>query len=148
SRLSGAILVTDGQVHDIPDGDQGFPAPLHALITGDENEIDYRVDFVRAPRFAIAGKPLDMTFRVSGGAEGEVLPVEISVNGEPHGPGRASLGEEPPLTVEIPRAGRNISQLAIEPQPDEIAIVNNRAIALVDGIRENLRVLLVSGEPD
>ncbi len=146
SRVAGAILVTDGQIHDVPEAGNGFLAPLHALITGKEDELDYRIEFVRAPRFAIAGKPLDLTYRISGRA-GEVLPVSIAVNGEPVGIARAATGQETRLSLEIPHAGRNIIELAIDPQPDEVSLVNNRAIALVDGIRENLRVLLVSGEP-
>ncbi|TIU66945.1 MAG: hypothetical protein E5W13_32070, partial [Mesorhizobium sp.] len=51
------------------------------------------------------------------------------------------------LQVTIPGAGRNIVELTIDPEPDELTDTNNRAIALIDGIRENLRVLLVSGEP-
>src|SRR5690606_38694787 len=148
SRVSGAILVTDGQVHDIPEGGEvPFPAPVHALITGEENEIDFRISFVRAPRFALAGKPLEMTYRISWLQEGATLPVEIRVNGETTGTMRALSGQETPITLEIPRAGRYNVELSVAPQPGEVTLVNNRAIALVDGIRENLRVLLVSGEP-
>jgi hypothetical protein len=75
------------------------------------------------------------------------MDVRISVNGEMVNIARAEIGAEMPLEIEIPRAGRNIVELFIEPLADEITPVNNRAIALVDGIRENLRVLLVSGEP-
>ena len=148
SRIAGAIMVTDGQVHDIPENTSGFTAPLHALITGDEGERDRRIRFERAPRFGIVGRELEMTYRVIASPDelGEV-DVRLSVNGELRVIRRAIIGEEMPLTTTITNAGRNIIELAIEPTEGELTDTNNRAVAIVDGIRENLRVLLVSGEP-
>ncbi|TIO59298.1 MAG: hypothetical protein E5X98_19690, partial [Mesorhizobium sp.] len=59
----------------------------------------------------------------------------------------ATIGQPMKLEVTIPNAGRNIVQLSIDHEPGELTDTNNRAIALVDGIRDHLRVLLVSGEP-
>ena len=147
SRIAGAIMVTDGQVHDVPQANS-FTAPLHALITGDEGESDRRIRFEKAPRFGIVGKPLEMTYRVIGsGDEQGMVDVRVIINGDQVALERAAIGQETPLDVTIPNAGRNIVELAIERTPDELTDTNNRAIALVDGIRENLRVLLVSGEP-
>ena len=147
SRIAGAIMITDGQVHDVP-ATQNFNAPLHALITGDEDESDRRIRFENAPRFGIVGKPLQMSYRViaTGGQAGEV-DVRVSINGQPVSTERATVGEEMLLDLVIPGAGRNIVELAIDPEDGEITDTNNRAIAILDGIRENLRVLLVSGEP-
>ncbi len=149
SRVAGAIIVTDGQVHDVPDaGIAATPAPLHVLVTGIDGEKDRRIRFEKAPRFGITGKPLEMTYRVfSSESESGQIDVRISINGEPVTVTRAEIGVEMPVELEIPHAGRNIIELAIEKEPDEITGVNNKAIAVVDGIRENLRVLLVSGEP-
>jgi hypothetical protein len=148
SRIGGAIMVTDGQVHDVPKSMAGFNSPLHALITGEEGEKDRRIRFERAPRFGIVGKPLDMTYRVIG-AQGETgtVDVRVSVNGQPVSTEKAEIGREMPLHLNVPSAGRNIFELSIDHLDGELTDVNNRAIALVDGIRENLRVLLVSGEP-
>jgi hypothetical protein len=148
SRIGGAVMITDGQVHDVPaQGDAGA-APLHALITGDENEIDRRIRFENAPRFGIVGKPIDMTYRViATGDQRGTVDVRVSVNGQQVSVERAEIGREMQLQLTIPNAGRNIVELAIDPVPGEITDTNNRAIALLDGIRENLRVLLVSGEP-
>jgi len=89
-----------------------------------------------------------MTYRVIG-APGEAgsVDVRVSVNGEPQQTLHAEIGREMPLQLTIPNAGRNIFELSIDHQEGELTDANNRAIALVDGIRENLRVLLVSGEP-
>ncbi|MDN2566625.1 hypothetical protein N1F89_10360 [Aquibium sp. A9E412] len=148
SRVGGAVMVTDGQVHDVPQSAAGLSAPLHALVTGAEDERDRRIRFERAPRFGIVGKPLEMTYRVL--AEDDrrgSATVRLSVNGEPVSVEDVPVGREMPIDVVIPNAGRNIVELAIEPEDGELTTANNRTIALVDGIRENLRVLLVSGEP-
>ena len=148
SRIGGAIMITDGEVHDAPKGAPEFAAPLHALITGHDAEKDRRIRFERAPRFGLVGKPLDMTYRViaTGGQSGPV-DVRVLVNGEQVAVEQALIGRETPLEITIPNAGKNIVELAIPEEDDELTGINNRAIALVDGIRENLRVLLVSGEP-
>ncbi|WP_137932430.1 hypothetical protein [Mesorhizobium comanense] len=148
SRIGGAVMITDGEVHDAPAGAPDFNAPLHALITGNEHEKDRRIRFENAPRFGLVGKPLDMTYRVIS-TENETAPVDVrvSVNGEQVAVEHAIVGQAMPLQVTIPGAGRNIIELAIDREPGELTDANNRAIALVDGIRENLRVLLVSGEP-
>lgn len=148
SRVAGAVLITDGQVHDVPSGAQPFQAPLHALITGDEGEKDRRIRFENAPRFGIVGKPLQMSYRVlsTNGELGQVN-VRVTINGEPVSTERAMIGQQMLLDLVIPNAGRNIVELAIEPAEGEITDTNNRTIAILDGIRENLRVLLVSGEP-
>ncbi|MBA3447058.1 MAG: hypothetical protein H0T56_05540, partial [Pseudaminobacter sp.] len=148
SRIAGAIMITDGQVHDVPEHAPDFQAPLHALIIGDEGERDRRIRFENAPRFGIVDKPLDMSYRVlATGDERGAVEVRVSVNGQLVSTEQANIGQETDLQVVIPGAGRNIVELAIDPVDGELTDTNNRAIAIVDGIRENLRVLLVSGEP-
>ena len=148
SRVAGAIMITDGQVHDIPEQAEALGAPLHALVTGDEDEFDRRIRFERAPRFGIVGRPVDLTYRVisTDDATGPV-DVRVLVNGRQVVVRQAMIGEEMSLEVVLPNAGKNIVELAIDTAPGEITDTNNRTIALIDGIRENLRVLLVSGEP-
>lgn len=151
ARIGGVIMVTDGQVHDVPANlaALGFAAPVHALITGVPDESDRRIHFVRAPRFGIAGKPLEMTYRVEGEgtAASGTAQVRISVNGKTTGAETVPLGVEQHVKVTVPRAGSNIVELDTDVVPGEITPTNNRAVAMVDGIRENLRVLLISGEP-
>ncbi len=148
SRVAGSIMITDGQVHDIPEQAEALGAPLHALVTGNEEEFDRRIRFERAPRFGIVGRPVDLTYRVisTDGATGPV-DVRVLVNGRQVVVRQAMIGEEMSLELVIPNAGKNIVELAIDTAPGEITDTNNRTIALIDGIRENLRVLLVSGEP-
>ncbi|TYR29972.1 hypothetical protein FY036_18910 [Mesorhizobium microcysteis] len=148
SRVAGSIMVTDGQVHDAPAQAEAGGAPLHVLVTGDEDEFDRRIRFERAPRFGIVGRPVDLTYRViTTGDERGPVSVRVLVNGEQVSVEQAIIGQETPLELVIPNAGKNIVELAIDTAPGELTDTNNRAIAMIDGIRENLRVLLVSGEP-
>ncbi len=151
SRVAGAIMITDGQVHDIPANKNtlGFDAPLHALVTGKPDEFDRRIRFNKAPRYGISGKPLEMSFTVidEGKNLGDPAPVQIRVNGEVVSEEEAQVGQETPITITLPRAGVNIVEITTPSLPGEVTDANNRAVATVDGIRENLRVLLVSGEP-
>lgn len=148
SRIAGSIMVTDGQVHDVPANAANIPGPVHALITGEEGERDRRIRLENAPRFGLVDKPIAMTYRVMDTqGQGETVDVRISVNGNPVATERATVGEPATVEVNIPTAGRNIVELSVAPVDNELTTTNNRAIALVDGIRENLRVLLVSGEP-
>src|SRR5665647_660261 len=65
-RVAGAILITDGRVHDVPAdvAALGFAAPLHALITGHKDEIDRRVVLTQTPRFGIVGQAQTIGFRI------------------------------------------------------------------------------------
>jgi len=148
SRIGGAVLITDGQVHDVPKTLTGIDAPLHALVTGQEDEKDRRIRFENAPRFGLVGKPMDMTYRViTTSDETGPVDVRVSINGQQISVETAEIGREMQLQITLPTAGRNIVELAIDPVDGELTDTNNRAIAIIDGIRENLRVLLVSGEP-
>ncbi len=151
SRIGGAIMITDGQVHDIPPNPAGlgFNAPVHGLITGTPGEIDRRIQFVRALRFGLTGKPQQMAYKVTASNEppGSRVRVRVRVNGTETANTDAIVGEEMPMEVTLSRAGINIVEITVDSVPGELTEVNNRAVAMVDGIRENLRVLLISGEP-
>jgi hypothetical protein len=150
SRVAGAVLITDGQVHDAPGdiAELGLEAPLHTLLTGRENERDRRLSFTVAPRFGLVGQPLDFTWRFDESpAGGSPANVTIRVNGETVAELEATPGTVTTSAITPPVAGRNIIEIEVDATDGEITTGNNRAIAMIDGIRENLRVLLVSGEP-
>ena len=153
SRAGGAIIITDGQAHDIPlDSGKGlgFNAPVHSLITGSANETDRLVRFIEAPKFGITGKTLKFVYRVDDdgvAAAGTPVKVKVLVNGEVVSEETAITGQNTDLEIEITRAGNNIVELSTEPLTGEISETNNKAVTTLEGIRENMRVLLVSGEP-
>ncbi|MDJ0931590.1 hypothetical protein [Breoghania sp.] len=151
-RIAGAIMVTDGQVHDIPDNTAalGFDAPLHALITGHENERDRRIVVIRAPRFGLVGKEQQVRLRMSqAGKNIDQTPARLVVRRD--GEEIDSLTIPPEETVDVPveiaHGGQNIFEFEVQALDGELTTLNNRAVITIDGVRENLRVLLVSGEP-
>ena len=152
SRVGGAIVITDGQVHDLSEGVSNDPflsIPVHTLLTGRPDETDRRVRFVTAPRFAIVGKPVEFAYTIEDDGIDPGTPVTVSVrlDGDLIEETVTATGDTTFLTLELENAGRNIVELDVEPLDGEVTDVNNAAIALIDGVRENLRVLLISGEP-
>jgi hypothetical protein len=150
SRVAGAIFITDGQIHDVPTNTSalGFTAPLHALISGRADEVDRRISFSVAPRFGLVGKPIDMTYRVEDtGKIASGSNVTVRVDGDVVAEQAVVPGSDQTVAITPPIAGRNIVEIEVATEAGEITGTNNRAVAIVDGIRENLRVLLVSGEP-
>ena len=152
-RVAGTIIVSDGQIHDVPAQVEGT-APVHTLLTGRETDRDRRLAIRKAPRFGIVGETQEVVFEVvdrnidgsSGGGDARV-PVRILIDGEQVGEGLAQPGREATVEFTVPHGGRIVMELAAEVAEGEITDVNNRAYAVMEGIRENLRVLLVSGEP-
>lgn len=152
-RLGAIVLLTDGQVHDAPPARPGFApgSPVHVLLTGRDNERDRRIAIEAAPRFGIVGQNQVITYRViddgvPAGASGRVQ-VKVSLDGEPLTTVSVVPGERSTIAVKIIHGGANIIELEAAPLAGELTALNNHAVAEISGIRENLRVLLVSGEP-
>ncbi|MGA0533369.1 hypothetical protein [Hansschlegelia sp. KR7-227] len=150
-RLAGALFVTDGVIHDVPPDmrDLGFSAPLHALITGRPDERDRRVALTLSPRFGIVGQTQRIGFRVDqvGRGLGAPIPVVVRRDGEEIQRLEVLPGEVATIDAPIAHAGVNFIEIEAEDAGQEITTVNNRAVLPIDGVREKLRVLLVSGEP-
>ena len=149
-RVAGAIMITDGRVHDVPTDPAalGFNAPVHALITGHKNERDRRVALVTAPRFGIVGQSQTITFRVEDqGVPAGTAQVAIRRDGETLENRNVRVGTSVNVDVPISHAGQNIVEIEAAPLDGELTTVNNRAVVSIDGVRDKLRVLLVSGEP-
>jgi hypothetical protein len=150
-RVAGAILLTDGRVHDVPADAAalGFAAPLHALITGSKDERDRRVALITAPRFGIVDQAQTIVFRVEDQGAPAGVPAQVTVrrDGETIENRVVQVGQPVQMNVHIPHAGPNIVEIEASPLPGELTPVNNRAVVSIDGVRDKLRVLLVSGEP-
>jgi hypothetical protein len=149
-RIAGVVMITDGRVHDVPPdaGSLGFSAPVHALITGHADERDRRVALIAAPRFGIVGQPQTVTYRVEDQGAGEkTAQITVRRDGEVLEIRNVPVGVPQSVTVPIPHGGRNIVEIEASPLANELTQVNNRAVVTIDGVRDKLRVLLVSGEP-
>src|SRR6266513_851086 len=149
-RVAGAFLITDGRVHDIPANAAGlgFQAPVHALITGQKDERDRRIAIIAAPRFGIVGQVQTITYRLDDqGVSGERAKVTVRRDGETINERTVLSGQTVNVDIDIKHAGPNIVEIEASPLDNELTLVNNRAVVAIDGVRDKLRVLLVSGEP-
>jgi hypothetical protein len=147
-RLAGAILVTDGQVHDVPE-DLALGAPLHALLSGRRGEADRRLSVVKAPGYGLVGKELSMTVRIddSGAAAGERVRLTLRRDGEPVAETLVPIGADHEIDFVLDHGGPTVFELDAAPAARELSLENNHAVISVNGVRDRLRVLLVSGEP-
>jgi hypothetical protein len=150
-RIAGAVIITDGRVHDVPAdvAQLGFTAPVHALITGRPGERDRRIQLVTAPRFGIVGQSQTVVLRVEDqGAPPGPVQLAIRRDGELLETRNVMAGDTVRVQVQIPHAGQNIVEIDASPmEGGELTTINNRAVVAIDGVRDKLRVLLVSGEP-
>jgi hypothetical protein len=148
-RIAGAIFITDGQIHDLPDPElvETLIGPLHGLIAGDEDRGDRSVRIVNAPNFGIVGESANLIVRVEDPRGGEVE-LQVSLNGGAPDRIRVKAGEDTPLPVEIERRGENMVVIEASPGPEELTLANNRTAMTIAGVRDRLRVLLVTGKPN
>jgi hypothetical protein len=149
-RLGGVFMITDGVVDDIPADASalGFKAPLHALITGHEGERDRRIELLEAPRFGIVGKEQTIELRVlDTAATSDPVVLKVRRDGNPIATIVATPGERLRVPVKIEHGGPNVVELEVEALPDELTAINNKAVLTIEGVRDKLKVLLVSGEP-
>src|ERR1700692_644828 len=149
-RVAGAFMITDGRVHDIPANAAalGFQAPVHALITGRKDERDRRIAISAAPRFGIVGQTQTITYRLDDqGVPGERAKIVVRRDGEVINERTLQSGQTANIEIDIKHAGPNIVEIEASPLENELTLVNHRAVVAIDGVRDKLRVLLVSGEP-
>jgi len=149
-RVAGAIFLTDGRVHDVPAEASalGFNAPVHALITGQKEERDRRIALVTAPRFGIVNQTQTIAFRVEDqGVPAGTARVVVRRDGEAIENRSVRTNDTVRVQIAIPHSGPNIVEIEASPLEGELTAVNNRAVVSIEGVRDKLRVLLVSGEP-
>lgn len=151
ARIAGAILVTDGQVHDLGLA-PALPAPLHVLLTGRATDWDRRLVITDAPAFAIMGEEFILKLKIDdqgavpAGQSGQV-DLTITVDADEPMTFSVPVNEDLELPVRLPHAGMNVLQFRVDGVVGELTDRNNAAVVQVNGVRDRLRVLLVSGEP-
>lgn len=151
-RLAGVVMVTDGQIHDVPTDTKklGFDAPVHALITGTNDEFDNRLEVVSAPRFGLVNTEQTVELKViSSRKDGTPRDAILKVRreGQAEETRTVQYGQIVKLPFLFQHAGTTLMEVELLPENGELTIANNRVVLQAEGVRENLRVLLVSGEP-
>jgi hypothetical protein len=148
-RIAGAFLVTDGQVSDIPTDLKAISAkgPVHSVIIGDPNRGDRRLELISAPGFGIVGESIEVEAQVIDPKPGANARVVIAVDGIPVREAQIVTGKPFKLQMSPPKNGPNMVTIQVDPGPQEITLANNRAAFELQGVRDRLRVLLVTGQP-
>ena len=146
-RLAGVMALTDGQVHDLPPN-LDLPAPLHVLLPARGEETDRRIRVVEAPPFGVVGRSVTLKVVVDDlGSRPGPATLTVRRDGEPPRTVPVTPGREEHIELPITRAGPSVVDLEASPLPGEVSPLNNRAVVSINGVRDRLRVLLVSGEP-
>jgi len=149
-RIAGIILLSDGLLHDLELAPE-LPAPLHLMLSGKKSDWDRRVTVKNAPAFAILDEEITLTLRIedSGAAPATpvIVPLIISVDGGPPQSYQVPLNQDLSLPITLPHAGKNIIQFETPKVAGELTDRNNSALVQINGVRDRLRVLLVSGQP-
>jgi hypothetical protein len=113
-RLAGVLMITDGQVHDVPKSAQalGFDAPVHALLTGKPGEFDRRIEIIKAPRYGIVGSTREIELKVletgRKGRAGDRVTIKIRREGSPDTTRVALIGKTVTVPISFPHAGQNL----------------------------------------
>ncbi len=151
-RLAGIFAITDGQVHDAP-LQMPIPAPFHLLKTGESDDWDRRLIIRNAPAFAILGEPITLGLRIEDqGAvprnQSRFAMLSYAINGGDMMQAMVPVGEDMEISVTLEQGGMNVLQFELEEAEGELTTRNNAAIVQINGVRDRLSVLLVSGEPN
>ena len=151
-RFAGALFITDGQVHDVPERADEFAlgGPLHVLLSGKRDAGDRRLSVVQSPGYGIVGQTVRLTLRIDepDAVRARQAQVTIRRDGEPTGRTiLAPVGADHTINLTVDRGGPSVYDITVAAGPAELTLANNRAIVIVNGIRDRLRVLLVSGQP-
>ena len=152
-RLAGVLMLTDGQIHDVPAQVEklGIEAPVHALIVGTPDEFDNRLEIISAPRFGLVGNEQIVELRAAtsrqNGASNRPAVLKVRHDDGSEETLNVIFGETVELPFPFPHAGTTLMEVELQGEDGELTLANNRVALQAEGVRENLRVLLVSGEP-
>jgi len=151
-RFAGAVMITDGRIHDIPPPGQtpDIDAPLHAIVTGERDAGDRRLTIVQNPGFGIVGDEVRLVLRIDEPASVRARQAQVTIRRDGEIRGRTILvpvGVDHAIDMVVDRGGPSVFELSVGEGQQELTLANNQAVVTINGIRDRLRVLLVSGAP-
>lgn len=151
AHLAGAVIISDGIIHDenAKAALEDLNAPIHSLLTGDPDLRDRRLIIEQAPQFGLVGKTVDVQIRIDDGPgeRGKAAALRYRLNNGPEIETIARTGRSETIRIRPEHRGQNILHLSVDTLTDEVSTGNNQAILSISGVRDRLRVVLISGEP-
>ncbi|MEL7200298.1 MAG: hypothetical protein AAGK25_01735 [Pseudomonadota bacterium] len=168
AQLSAVFLLTDGQMADLQRRDDGtvvggeaiarlLPGnvPFHVLLTGRPDEVDRKIILKNAPRYGIVRESVRVSFRVEDrGPDGttrntrQEVAVTLRLDGETIVQQNVPVGQDVGFDVPLDRPGDVIIELSAADLEGELTTRNNIEVLPITAVRDRLRVLLISGEPN
>ncbi len=150
-RLSAIITISDGNIHDIkPEISELLPksVPFHAIITGEKSARDRRIVPILTPRYGMVGETTKFEVKIEDkGYENESAKLEIRLNGEVLARFNARIDKKITIPVRIEKRGINTIEIRVQEADGELTVLNNVLVNEISGVRDRLRVLLITGEP-
>jgi hypothetical protein len=141
---AGAVLLTDGLVHDTPA--TASTHPINVLIAGTPDVVDRELRLLSSPAFAIIGQTVRIQLMVKDrGAE--PVAVTLHIPDQPNRTLMAVPGQPVTVPVTLLRRGAHDITLKVAPRAGDILPSNDVALVRVEGVRDRLNVLLVTGTP-
>lgn len=156
-RFAGAIVVTDGMDHDVPphlparfQGADGQTLPLHLLLTAHGEEQDRRLRILSTPPYAIVGQNATIRVQVDdlGSPNAADAILTIRSGDAPPQTRPIQTGTPQDITLPVQHPGETLVGLSVSPLAGEASTENNSEVVRIRGVRDRLRVLLVSGVPN
>lgn len=157
-RYAGSVILTDGQVHDLADpiasttvGGLLPDGPMHVLLTGEQNAFDRRVIITKVPGYGLVGQETSIAFQVDetrhSTAAVQPVSVTLAIDGQISETMLVVPGEDSLFSFPIEHAGTSVVEVSVEEIDGELSTINNAGVATINGVRDRLRVLLISGQP-
>ncbi|GBR10818.1 VWA domain-containing protein [Acetobacter oeni] len=162
-QFAGTVMITDGQTQDVPKDipDRLAPRdehgnvttlPLHVLLAGRGEETDRRLRILQAPPYAIVGQTATLRVQVDDLGPGTHPDTPATVTLTQDGGDRLEVpvrtGSPQDISLPVTHPGETLVGLSVSELPGEVSTVNNQDVVSINGVRDRLRVLLVSGTPN
>lgn len=148
-KNGGVVVISDGQISDPPLEGRGVKDAglVHALIIGDPARGDRRLKLISSPSYAILGEPMRIEAMVEDPVKGANVRIEVAIDGAPAQRLQVKAGTPFTIAAQLAKRGANLVTIEAEAGRQEISLANNRAAFQATGVRDRLRVLLITGEP-
>ena len=148
-RLSGIIIITDGQIHDLHNYNKLLSkTPIHYILVGNKNEKDRILKTTNIPKYAVLGKKYEISVNITDNIEKKDLKTDFYLNEQLFDTKYLSPNKSYKIPLPTLSIGKNILEIRTEETNIEISKLNNYQIHEIEGIQDKLKVMLISGEPN
>ena len=148
-RLSGIIIITDGQIHDFHNYNKLLSkTPIHYILVGNKKEKDRILKTTNVPKFAVLGKKYEISINIKDNTEKKNLKTDFYLNEQLVSTKYLSQNKTYKILLPELSIGKNILEIKTEESNIEISKLNNYQTHEIVGIQDKLKVMLISGEPN